>query len=151
MKLCVQGIHLLLTYSFILKLAYFWGQCLGENSSGSVSSIIFLLLSIDWFGRWGHRQDSAEVSNDSLRHAGIIIHFTGLHVTSCSHVGGQEERVFSLIETWLHFLLYWPRTSPPCHVFPNQEYANDWVMMVITMMMMMTMMIMIISYHLRNF
>ena len=78
MILCVQGIHLLLTHSFILKLAYFGGQCLGEYGGRNLVSIIFLLLSIDWFGRWGHRQDSAEVSNGSLRHAGIIIHFTGL-------------------------------------------------------------------------
>ena len=60
-----------------------------DNVQGNLSvgmhyvlSIIFLLLSIDRFGRWGHRQDSAEVSNGSLRHAGIIIHFTRLHMTS---------------------------------------------------------------------
>ena len=149
--MCTRYSFVAYLFFYYLETGLFLRTMFRGKSSGSVSSIIFLLLSIDWFGRWGHRQDSAEVSNDSLRHAGIIIHFTGLHVTSCSHVGGQEERVFSLIETWLHFLLYWPRTSPPCHVFPNQEYANDWVMMVITMMMMMIMMIMIISYHLRNF
>ena len=85
MKLCVQGIHLLPTHSFILKLAFlFEDNVQGNLSVGMhyVLSIIFLLLSIDRFGRWGHRQDSAEVSNGSLRHAGIIIHFTRLRMTS---------------------------------------------------------------------
>ena len=39
------------------------------------------------------------------------------------HVGGQKQKHYFDANFTKKFLLYWPPTWPPCHVFANQEFT----------------------------